>query len=267
MQDDDANPVQLERKGAVAFITLNRPDAGNAFNVPLARGLLAAVKSVERDAAVRCVVVRANGRMFCAGGDVKALHAAGDTLPALLREILSYLHPAIAGLGMMDKPVITAIQGPAAGAGIGLAAVGDIALAEPEAHFTMAYSRIGLTPDGGATWLLPRLIGLRRTQELTLTNRRVSAQDAAAMGLITRVVGGGGLAHEVSALADELADGATGALGRSKRLLLTGANTGLEMQLDAECERIAEQAATSESALGLAAFADRRKPDFQCAAT
>lgn len=263
MSDDNANPVQLERKGAVAFITLNRPDAGNAFNVPLARALLAAVKGVEGDAAVRCVVVRANGRMFCAGGDVKAFHAAGDMLPVLLREILSYLHPAIAGLAMMEKPVITAIQGPAAGAGIGLAAVGDIALAEAKAHFTMAYSRIGLTPDGGATWLLPRLIGLRRTQELTLTNRRFSAQDAATMGLITRVVASGSLAHEVLALADELADGATGALGKSKRLLLTGASTGLEMQLDAECEQIAEQAATSERAVWLAAFAERRKPDFQ----
>lgn len=256
-------PVLLERRGAVGYLTLNRPDAGNAIDPGLARALFDAVVAVEDDAQVRCVVVRGAGRMFCAGGDVKHLRAAGGSLPDLLDETLRYLHPAIAKLAAIGKPVVTAIPGPTAGAGVGLAAVGDIALAEPGAHFTLAYSRIGLSPDGGATWLLPRLIGLRRTQELALTNRRVAADEAAAIGLITRVVAEGTLESEVSVLAEELAASATGALGRAKRLLLANTGADLVAQLDAECGQIVEQGRSFEVQEGLAAFAERRKPDFR----
>ena len=257
-----SDPVLFERTGAVAWLTLNRPDAGNAIDVALARCLLDRVTAVEADPAIRCVVVRGHGRMFCAGGDVKALSAAGDALPDLLREILSFLHPAIAHLARMEKPVVTAVHGPAAGAGLGLAAVGDIALAEPDAHFTAAYSRIGLTPDGGATWLLPRLIGLRRAQEIALTNRRVAAEEAAAIGLLTRVVAKGALGQEVAALAESLAGSATGALGRTKRLLLASDAAALETQLDAERDHIAAQGGTAEVRAGIGAFVGRRQADF-----
>lgn len=260
--ETSADPVLLERRGSIAYVTLNRPDAGNAINLSLARHLLGATETVGTDPAVRCVVLRGNGRLFCAGGDVKALHAAGDALPDMLREILGALHPAILSLATMSKPVIAAVHGPAAGAGIGLAAVADIALAEPAAHFTMAYSRIGLSPDGGATWLLPRLIGLRRTQELALTNRRISADAASAMGLISRVVAEGMLAQEVDALADAFASSAVGALGRTKRLLRDSSGASFEMQLNAEAAHIAQQGATREARLGLAALVERREPDF-----
>lgn len=254
--------VLLERRGPIAYLTLNRPSIGNAIDVPMARALLDATTKVEDDNGVRCVVVRGHGRMFCVGGDVTQLHAAGEALPALLEDILSYLHSAIRRLARMKKPVITAVHGPAAGAGVGLAAVGDIVLAEPAAHFTMAYSKIGLSPDGGVTWLLPRLIGLRRAQELALTNRRVSAAEAAAMGLITRVVAEGTLVHEVDALAEELARSALGALGRIKSLLLASADAALEAQLDAEGGHIVRQGTTIEGRIGVAAFVERRKPDF-----
>ena len=257
------DPVILKNQGSIAYLTLNRPTAGNAIDVPLARALLDATNVVAEDNQVRCVVVRGHGRMFCAGGDVNQLHAAGDGLSVLLKEILSYLHPAIAQLATMNKPVITAIHGPCAGAGIGLAAVGDIALAEPTAHFTMAYSKIGLSPDGGATWLLPRLVGLRRAQELSLMNRRVSADEAAAMGLITRVVAEGTLAHEVDGLAAELASSAVGALGRTKRLLLKSPNATLDEQLEAESENIIQQGNTVEGRAGVSAFVERRKPNFE----
>lgn len=255
-------PVRLERAGAIAYITLNRPDAGNAINVPLARALLEQVSAAETDPAIRCVVLRGEGRMFCAGGDVKALHAAGEGLPGILSDILACLHPAIARLAGMEKPVVTVIHGPAAGAGIGLAAAGDIVLASPEAHFTMAYSRIGLTPDGGATWLLPRLIGLRRTQELAMTNRRLSADEAAAMGLVTRIVAQAELAREADAVATVLAGSAMGALGRTKRLLGADAMPTLEAQLAAEAEVIVAQGGTDEGREGLAALVGRRRPDF-----
>lgn len=263
-RDRDLNaPVLLERQGTLAYITLNRPEAGNAIDVALARCLLDTALAVEADTAVRCVVLRSQGRMFCAGGDVKGLFAAGDALPELLREILKYLHPAILCLATMDKPVVTAIQGPAAGAGIGLAALGDVALAGSDAHFTMAYSRIGLTPDGGATWLLPRLIGLRRTQELALTNRRISAAEAAEMGLITRVVASDTFAHEVDLVAKSIASSAGQALGRTKRLLFASSQATFEEQLAEECENIAEQGSSAESKLGIAAFVERREPDFE----
>lgn len=256
------DPVLVERDGAIAYITLNRPDAGNAIDVSLARCLLDATIEVETDSAVRCVVLRSSGRMFCAGGDVKALHAAGDALPKLLNEILEYLHPAILRLATMAKPVITAIHGPAAGAGVGLAAVGDVAIAASDAHFTMAYSRIGLTPDGGTTWLLPRLVGLRRAQELALTNRRVNADEAAAMGLITRVVASAELLREVDTIATSFVRSAVGALGETKRLLLASAVATLEEQLEAECQSISSQGGTAESRMGLLAFVERREPDF-----
>lgn len=259
------DPVLIDRRDAVAWLTLNRPEAGNAIDAALARRLRELVEDVADDTAVRCVVLQGGGRLFCAGGDVSALHAAGAERPRLLRTILTDLHPAIAHLARMEKPVITAINGPAAGAGLVLAAVGDMALAAPEAHFTMAYSRIGLSPDAGTSWLLPRLIGLRRTQELALTNRRVSAPEAESMGLVTRVLPKGELEAAVVALAHELVDGATAALGATKRLLLASGSASLDEALDAEREQIVAQGGSSESAEGFAALVERRTPAFRIA--
>jgi len=256
--------VLIERKGAIGFLTLNRPEAGNAINLDLARGLRDAVDDVAADPNVRCIVLRGGGRMFCVGGDVKALEAAGRDRPQLLGAILAALHPAIDCLARMDKPLITAVHGPAAGAGLGLAVVGDIVLAEPAAHFTMAYSAVGLTPDGGTSWLLPRLVGLRRAQELALTNRRVPAAEAAAMGLVTRLVAEGTLCAEVSALAENLANGPSRALAGTRRLLFAAGLTSLTEMLAAEREQIVRQGATAESFEGLRAFVERRKPDFHC---
>ena len=255
-------PVLVDCKGPVSYVTLNRPDTGNAIDVALARCLLEAVVAVEADPSVRCIVLRSSGRLFCAGGDVKALHAAQADLPELLWDILRYLHPALERLACMAKPVVTAINGPCAGAGVGLAVVGDIVLAEPAAHFTMAYSRIGLTPDGGTSWLLPRLVGMRRAQEMALTNRRVSAEEAAVIGLITRVVAPGTLDDDVDALAQDLACSAVGATGKIKRLLLADAGRSLTAQLYQERDAIVEQGGTSEAKEGIEAFAERRAPDF-----
>jgi 2-(1,2-epoxy-1,2-dihydrophenyl)acetyl-CoA isomerase len=256
-----SDPIVYDRQGAVAWLTLNRPEAGNAIDVALARALFDAVTAADEDAGVRCIVIRGHGRLFCAGGDVGQLHAAGDDRPKLLDEILSWLHPAMLRLAQMEKPVVTAIHGPAAGAGLSLAAIGDIALAEPAAHFTMAYSKIGLTPDAGATWLLPRLVGLRRAQELALTNRRLSAAEAAEIGLITRVVAEGGLTAEAEAVASTLAASAIGAIGKTKRLL-SASGGSLRDQLDAERATIVTQGASEESRIGFSAFIERRAADF-----
>lgn len=255
-------PVLTERRGPVAVLTLNRPDSGNAIDVPLARALMEAAIGCDEDDAVRCVLLTGSGRAFCAGGDLGAFATAGERAPALIKEITAYLHVAIARLAHMGKPLVTAINGAAAGAGLSLAILGDIALAAPTAHFTLAYTAVGLTPDGGSTWLLPRLIGLRRTQELVLTNRRVPAAEAAAIGLVTRVSAEGALMDEAAATADALAAGATAALGGARRLLLASFESGLETHMDRESRSIAAAIRTPHGREGIRAFLAKQKPDF-----
>jgi 2-(1,2-epoxy-1,2-dihydrophenyl)acetyl-CoA isomerase len=252
----------VEREGAVVRLTLDRPQVGNAIDIPMARAFMEASIACDEDDSIRCVLVTGNGRLFCAGGDVAAFHGAGDRLPAFLKEITAYLHSAVARFARMDKPIVTAINGPVAGAGVGLALMGDIALADPSAHFTLAYTAIGMTPDGGTTWLLPRLVGMRRAQELALRNRRVGAQEAAEIGLVTRVVAEGELAQEVGDLARELADSATGALGATRRLLLDSFSTPLETHMEQESRAIAARARTPEGREGIAAFVEKRKPRY-----
>jgi 2-(1,2-epoxy-1,2-dihydrophenyl)acetyl-CoA isomerase len=257
-----ANSVLFDVDGAVATITLNRPEVGNALDIPMSRELLEAAMRCEADAAIRCVVLTGTGKLFCGGGDVAAFAGAGDDLPKMLREITVYLHAAIAVLARMEKPLVTAINGSAAGAGIGLAILGDVALAEPTASFSLAYTGIGLTPDGGATWLLPRLIGLRRTQELCLTNRRVKAEEAASLGLVTRLVEAGTLAAETKAVAEQLARSATAALGATRKLLVESYTNTLEDQLALESRVISNQALNFEGREGVTAFFEKRAPRF-----
>jgi len=255
--------LQVEREGAVTRLLLDRPAVGNAIDIPLARALMEAAIACDEDDSVRCVLLTGRGRLFCTGGDVAAFSAAGEQVPAFLKEITGYLHSALARFARMDKPMITAINGPAAGAGIGLALLGDIALADATAHFTLAYTAIGMTPDGGTTWLLPRLVGMRRAQELVLLNRRVSAHEAAEIGLVTRVAGEGALMEEANRLAEELAGSATGALGAARRLLLDSFSTPLETQMEQESRAIAARARTPEGREGLAAFVEKRKPRYR----
>jgi 2-(1,2-epoxy-1,2-dihydrophenyl)acetyl-CoA isomerase len=257
-----ADSVLFDVDGAVATITLNRPEVGNALDIPMSRELLEAAMRCEADAAIRCVVLTGTGKLFCGGGDVAAFAGAGDDLPKMLREITVYLHAAIAVLARMEKPLVTAINGSAAGAGIGLAILGDVALAEPTASFSLAYTGIGLTPDGGATWLLPRLIGLRRTQELCLTNRRVKAEEAASLGLVTRLVEAGTLAAETKAVAEQLARSATAALGATRKLLVESYTNTLEDQLALESRVISNQALNVEGREGVTAFFEKRAPRF-----
>lgn len=251
-----------ERQGGVLTLTLNRPAAGNAIDLELARALMLAANEADEDAAVRCVVLTGAGKLFCAGGDIAAFAAAGEKTPALIKELTAYLHAAIARFARMEKPLITAVNGAAAGAGFSLAILGDVALASAAASFTLAYSGIGLSPDGGATWLLPRLVGLRRAQELALTGQRLSAAEAAALGLITRTVESSELAGETARLAAQLAAGPTQAFGRTRNLLLSSFGTSLETQMENEARAIAACAGGAEAREGLAAFLAKRPANF-----
>jgi 2-(1,2-epoxy-1,2-dihydrophenyl)acetyl-CoA isomerase len=164
--------IAVEVASSVATITLNRPDAYNALDLALARELLTAVIEADEDPGVRCVVLTAAGRAFCGGGDVKEFAANLPRIGVLIKELTTYFHAVVSRLARTPKPVITAVNGVAAGGGFSLAIAGDLVLAADSARFTMAYSRIGATPDGSSTYWLPRLVGLRRAMELYYTNRR-----------------------------------------------------------------------------------------------
>lgn len=176
----------LERLGPVARVTLNRPAQGNAIDLVMARELLQAAIACADDASIRCVLLTGRGRLFCAGGDVGAFHAAGADLPALVTDITAALHAAISRLVRMDKPVVVALNGPAAGAGLGLALMGDVVLAARSSHLTAAYTALGVSPDAGTSWWLPRLAGLRLAQEMLFSNRRIAAEEAQPLGLARR---------------------------------------------------------------------------------
>lgn len=256
-------PVSTDLADGILTITLDRPDQGNAIDMALAEALLEAARAAASDPAVRCVVLTGAGRMFCVGGDVGGFAAAGDEAPAFIKALADKLHEAVLVLAGMEKPLVTLVHGPAAGAGFSLAAAGDIVLASEAAHFTAAYTAIGLTPDGGLTWLLPRLVGMRAAQELILTNRRLTAAEAVQLGAVTRVVPADELAVEGRRLAAQLADGPTRAFGTVRRLLAEGQGATLAEQLDSEAAAISAAAGGAEGREGVAAFLARRAPAFR----
>ncbi len=193
---DQVAPIKITRDGAVAIVVLDRPAAGNAIDVATARALLEAAVEVSCDWSVRAVLIASDGRLFSAGGDLNGFASAADKVPELMSMETAYLRSAVARLAQTDKPLVVAVQGFAAGAGFSLAMLGDIVIAGHAAQFTLAYTGIGLTPDGGASWLLPRLVGLRKAQEMILMNTRLGADDALAAELVTRVVPDAELAAE-----------------------------------------------------------------------
>lgn len=258
-----AAPLIVEVADGVAWLTLNRPEAGNAIDLPMARALVDASIRCQTDAAIRCVVLTGSGRLFCTGGDVGLFASAGDQVSALLSELAGTLHIALARLARMPKPLLVLVNGPAAGAGLSLSIGGDVVLAARSAHFTAAYGAIGLTPDGGMTWALPRLVGLRKAQEIILTNRRIQSGEAETIGLVTRLVDDEALLEEGRATAAQLANAAVGAVGAARALLQESFSSGYETQLEREARAISAAGASTECREGLAAFFAKRPPDFK----
>src|SRR6266436_4414008 len=255
--------LTLERRDGVATITLNRPDAFNALTLGLGRELFHAALEVDEDPSVRCVVVTGAGKAFCAGGNVKDF---ADNLPRigiLVKELTTYLHGAVSRLTRSAKPVIMAVNGVAAGGGLSFALSGDVVIAAESARFTMAYSKIAATPDGSSSYFLPRLIGLRRTLELYLTNRVLSAREALEWGLVTRVVPDAELRASVSGLAGELGLGPTLAIAAAKRLFHQSTHESLETQMELESQAIAAAGHTEDFREGVTAFAAKRAPAFK----
>jgi 2-(1,2-epoxy-1,2-dihydrophenyl)acetyl-CoA isomerase len=251
--------VLYEVRDGVGVVTLNRPEAQNTVSLQLAMDLDEVTQKID---GARSVLLTANGKSFCAGGDLKEFGGKED-LADHVREVLAYLHPAIERLDSLDVPVVAAVRGSAAGAGLGLACAADIVLAAPDAKFVSAYTKIGLSPDGSTSYSLPRLVGMRRALELVLTNRVLDAREAEAWGIVTRIVGDEELDAEAEHVAKELADGATTGLGGARRLVRDSLGRTLAHQLDMEAEAIFRSASDANAKEGITAFIEKRPPNYR----
>ena len=259
----EADPTVLLEVDAgtrVATITLNRPDALNSLTVPMKQALLAALRKVDRDAAVRAVVLTGAGRAFCAGQDLRE-RLEPDAAP-LGVEVRERYNPIIRAMRSSPKPIVGAVNGVAAGAGAALALACDIRIASETASFTLAFGRVGLVPDSGATWFLPRLVGDARAAEMALLNEPVRAEEAARIGLIGRVVAGDQLLGEARSVAAKFAAGAPKAIALTKRALATTWERDLDAALEYEAHIQDLAGRTSDHREGMAAFLEKRPPNF-----
>jgi 2-(1,2-epoxy-1,2-dihydrophenyl)acetyl-CoA isomerase len=255
--------IIFEKQGAIARLALNRPDAANGLDSLMASELKQAAQLCTSDPELKAVVLSASGRFFCAGGDIKEMMSHGDEVGEAVKSLADDLHSAISTLSRMQAALIVAVNGVAAGAGFSLALIGDIVLAAESSSFTMAYTRAGLCPDGSSSYFLPRLVGLRKTQELMLTNRTLGAQEACALGMVTRVVAGDDLAAQAEQVASDLANSARLSTAYVKKLLLASPGNDLEAQMELEGQLVSRCAASPDGREGIQAFVDKRQPEFE----
>jgi len=255
-----AEDVLLDVDGGVATITLNRPPALNALTIPMKERLLEVIERVGADPAVRAVVLTGAGRAFCAGQDLKERLEPGA--PPLGEELILRYNPIVRALRTIPQPVIAAVNGVAAGAGASLAFACDLRIAAEGASFVLAFGRIGLLPDSGATWTLPRLVGAARAAEIALLGDPVSAAEALRIGLVSRVVRGEELATQAAAMAARLAAGAPLAMALTKRALAAAFERDLDAALDAEADAQQRAGSSRDHAEGLTAFVEKRAPRF-----
>ncbi len=262
----DLTRLRYELADGVAHVTFNRPDRHNALDLDQGRELEAVSAEIAHDPAVRAVLIDAEGPTFHVGGDLKyfagAAEEGAEAMGRALRTLTAYEHAAAERLSRGPAPVVIAVQGMAAGGGMSIMLGGDLVIAAESAAFTMAYTAAGLTPDMSSSWYLPRLVGLRRAQELVFTNRRLSATEALEWGLVTEVVPDGELADRAMALAQQLAAGPTRAYAGAKALLRTAYHQPLEAQMADESESIASLTATEDTRAGVAAFVAKERPTY-----
>lgn len=249
-----------ERRGRVLRCVLTTAARGASLDFAVVREITAALREIGPD--VGAVLLVGEGPNFCTGGDVKAFAAAGEDVEATVRTLAGELHDLVRAITEAPVPVVAAVHGWAAGAGMSLVLAADLAVAGGSTRLRPAYPAIGLSPDGGMTWLLPRAVGAARARHILLTDRVLYADEALALGLVAVVVDDDAVAAEATALAERLAAGPVGALGRAKRLLRESDGRDLPAQLDAEAAAIAESAAGAEGREGVAAFVARRTPRF-----
>ena len=256
--------VLVERQGGVTILTLNRPDRLNSFNEAQHLALKAAVDGAAADKACRAVVLTGAGRGFCAGQDLSdRVRPEGGEAPDLGQTLERFYNPLIRAIRAMDKPVIAAVNGVAAGAGANLALACDLVLAGKSAKFIQAFSKIGLIPDSGGTWMLPRLIGEARAKALTMLAIPVPAEEAERIGMIFRAVDDAALMVEARDLAERLAVAPTRGLAETKALIQQAMTTTLDSQLDAERDAQRRLGRSADYAEGVRAFMEKREARFE----
>lgn len=254
--------VVVERQDTIATVRLNRPEARNALDLTLIGELTAALRQLGTDGGVRAVVLTGSGPAFSAGGDFAAIRALGEAPPVASRRLLLEGLEVVKLLWRLERPTVALINGAAVGGGLSLALACDFVLAANGATLSFPFVRLGILPDLGALYVVPRLIGLRRATDLLLTGRAFTAMEAADMGLITRAVAGDQLEAEGAALAGQLAEGATYALGATKALLRHGLDLDLDQLLELEAQAQSLLWHTADHREGVAAFRERRPPRF-----
>lgn len=258
---DYAN-ITLDRADAVAWLTISRPEALNALDKATGEELLDAVELLRDDPATRVVVLTGAGRAFSAGGDLKEMARAGELPESHFDELMATLNRMILTLAELPKPVIAAVNGAAAGLGFNLALAADVRVAARSAEFTQAFLKIGLIPDGGGTFFLPRLVGWARATELILTARTISSEEALGLGIVNEVVEDAEFATAVAGWARRFASAPTAAIGRVKQLLVHSNSADLKSQLRFEREMQIASGQTDDFREGVTAFFEKRAPRF-----
>jgi len=258
--------LELTHQDGITTMIFNRPESRNALSMEMRSMLCDALHDAENDSSVRCVVLKGKGEHFLAGGDVKGMsHTLEQPQKELRKQFVLRIHdlnPIMYAMRRMPKPVIASVRGAAAGAGMSIALASDLVISSEDAFFTLAHCHIGITPDGSATYYLPRTVGIKKAMEITLLGGRVDAQTAREWGLINFVVPADSLEAETGKLARRLANGPTYVYGKSKALLYRSMESEFESQLQAEAESFADCASRTDFREGVTAFVEKRKPTF-----
>ena len=250
-------------ESGIVALRFDRPERLNAIDVPMAQAFNKAAAAIAADPSARVVVMSGAGRAFMAGGDLATFHADPAHGAETARAIIDPLHAGLATLAGIDAPVIAALQGAVAGAGVSLALAADLAIAADDARFTLAYAKIGASCDGSSSWSLPRIVGLRRALEIALLADALDAATALSYGMVNKVVPAASLGAEIDALARRLASGPTLAYGKIRRLLHTSFERDLVGQMNAERDAFCASARTRDFTEGVAAFFAKRRANFE----
>ncbi len=255
------NSIELKINNKVAFISLNRPDVFNSFNREMALSLQNILDNCATDTFVRAIVIIGNGKAFCAGQDLKEV-TDPDLNPGFRKILEEHYNPIIQKIRTIEKPIIAAVNGVAAGAGANIALACDIVLASENASFIQAFSKIGLIPDSAGTFFLPRLIGFQKASALMMLGDKVSAVEAEQLGMVYKVISAESFLVEVTKIAETLAEMPTKAIGLTKRLLNQSMTNNLEQQLASESDLQIEASSSNDYKEGVIAFVEKRKPNF-----
>lgn len=256
------NSIELQIENGTAWITLNRPEVFNSFNREMALLLQSQLDQCANDSNVRAIVITGSGRAFCAGQDLKEV-TTPELNPGFKKILEEHYNPIISMIRTIEKPIIAAVNGVAAGAGANIALACDVVIASEHASFIQAFSKIGLIPDSAGTFFLPRLIGFQKASALMMLGDKVSAQDAERLGMIYKIFSSEEFIDETKKLAETMAQMPTKALGMTKRLLNASMANDLNAQLEMESKLQIDAAQSEDYTEGVAAFVEKRKPNFK----